>query len=76
MGGSGRRRRQEWSAAQSASGASTFLRRLDGTPGFPPQPHPETWPPSPLWCDHASAWRLCRADLPAAAHSPRMVARA
>ena len=31
----------EWSAAQSASGASTFLRRQESSPGFPPPPRPK-----------------------------------
>ena len=42
------------SAAQSASGASTFLRRQEGPPGFPPQPRRKPRPRSPL-----SMPRLC-----------------
>jgi hypothetical protein len=44
----GWRRRQGWSAAQSASGASTFLWPAKGSPGFPPNPRPRAGPLSPL----------------------------
>jgi len=43
-----------WSAAQSASGASTFLRRHKDPPGFPSRFRPKTRPASPL-----SMARLC-----------------
>ena len=43
-----------WSAAQSASGATTFLRSEKGPPGFPPRPRPKAGPRSPL-----SMLRLC-----------------
>jgi hypothetical protein len=36
------------SAAQSASGASTFPRSQDGPPGFRPEPRRKARPPSPL----------------------------
>jgi len=40
--------RAGWSTTQSASGASTFLRRQEGPPGFPPQPRRKPRPPSSL----------------------------
>jgi hypothetical protein len=43
-----------WSAAQSASGATTFLRRQKNLPGFPLEPRRKARPHSPL-----SMPRLC-----------------
>ena len=58
-----------WSAAQSASGASTFLHRLEGLPSFPPQPRPEG--PTSLSTTNGATMRLCRADSPASRfHAP------
>jgi hypothetical protein len=62
----GQRRRQGGSAAQSASGASTFLWSKKGPPGFPPQPRPKG--PASLSTIDAATMRLCRADLPASRH--------
>jgi len=61
IAGRGRRPGQGWSAAQSASGASTFLGSEKGPRGFPPDSRPKARPRSPL-----SMPRLCAfADLPA-----------
>ena len=59
---SGRHQRQGGSAAQSASGASTLLRRPEGLPGFPPQPRLES--PASLSTIDGATMRLCRADPP------------
>ena len=54
VGTAGRWRQAGRSAAQSASGASTFLRSEKKPPGFPPHPRPKAGPRSPL-----SMLRLC-----------------
>jgi hypothetical protein len=58
-----------WSAAQSASGASTFLRPPQGLPGFPLEPRRKARPLSPL-----SMPRLCafaEQTIPASRHPNR-----
>jgi len=58
-----------WSAAQSASGASTFLGPQKGLPGFPPEPRRKVLPLSPL-----SMLRLCafaEQTIPASRHPTR-----
>ena len=56
--------RAGWSAAQSASGASTFRGRWQGPPGFPPPARPKA--PASLSTINGATMRLCRADHPAA----------